>query len=173
MLVAVASECPKLDEADFQVLYQYAMALCNQREDAFDLLQSALEKYLIEVKCRTQQIDNPMAFVRTLIRNRYIDQYRHQQRWETELFEEGAYYDITPVGLEQVCIDAQTLQRVWAEISAQDRDILYQWAVLGYSTDEVCERIDMPRGTFLSRIHRLRKKLQRYRDVPAGQEGLQ
>ena len=146
------------------------MALCHQRDEAYDLLQSALEKYLIEVKCRRQAIDNRMAFVRTLIRNRFIDHCRYQQRWDTELFEESAHYDITPIGLEQICIDAETLQSVWDKLSAQDRDILYQWAVLGYSTDEVCESIGMPRGTFLSRIHRLRKKLQHYRDSASVQE---
>lgn len=162
-----------LCEADLNTLYQYAMALCHQREEAYDLLQSALEKYLIEVKCQRKAIENPMAFVRTLIRNRFIDQYRYQQRWDTEHFEESAPYDITPVGLEQICIDAQTLEIVWAKLSAQERDILYQWAVLGYSTDEVCERIGMPRGTFLSRIHRLRKRLQSYRNNPGTQEDAQ
>ena len=160
-----------LCEADLNALYQYAMTLCHQRDEAYDLLQSAVEKYLIEVKCRDEAIANRMAFVRTLIRNRFIDQYRYQQRWDTELYDESAPYDITPVGLEQICIDAQTLQTVWETLSALDRDILYQWAVLGYSTDEVCARVGMPRGTFLSRIHRLRKKLQPYRDSVPAQEG--
>ena len=159
-------------EADLNALYQYAMALCQQRDEAYDLLQSALEKYLVEVKCRRKSIDNPLAFVRTSIRNRFIDQYRYLQRWDTEQFEECAPYDITPVGLDQICIDAETLHTVWSRLCARDRDILYQWAVLGYSTDEVCERLNMPRGTFLSRIHRLRKKLQPYRDDWQAKEGL-
>ena len=160
----------RLCEADLNALYQYAMTLCHQRDEAYDLLQSALEKYLIAVKCRDEAIANRMAFVRTLIRNRFIDQYRYQQRWDTELYEECAHYDITPVGLEQICIDAEALQSVWEKLSVLDRDILYRWAVLGYSTDEVCASIDMPRGTFLSRIHRLRKKLQPYKDSTPAQE---
>jgi RNA polymerase sigma factor (sigma-70 family) len=159
-------------EADLNALYQYAIALCHQRDDAYDLLQSALEKYLVELKCKRHSIDNPMAFVRTLIRNLHIDQYRYQQRWDTEQFEEYAPYDITPVDLDQICIDAETLQRVWSMLSVQDRDILYQWAVLGYTTDEVCKRIGMPRGTFLSRIHRLRNKMQAQRDSLQAQEGV-
>ena len=46
------------------------------------------------------------------------------------------------------------------ELAPLDRDILYHWAVLGYSTDETCAQLDLPRGTLLSRIHRLRKTLQ-------------
>lgn len=149
-----------LCEDQLNALYRYAMTLCQHRENAYDLLQSALEKYLIAIKCQPDSIENPLAFVRTLIRNRYIDQYRYAQRWDSERFAEGAAYDISPLDPQQVCIDAQTLQGIWSELRAQDRDILYHWAVLGHSTDEACALLDMPRGTFLSRIHRLRRKLQ-------------
>ena len=159
-----------LDATELNTLYRYAMTLCQQADDAYDLLQSAVEKYLIEVKCQRVKIDNPPAFVRTLIRNRYIDQYRYQQRWDCQPFEECATYDISPGTLEQVYIDSQTLQGIWDGLSAQDRDILYHWAVLGYSTDEACGLLGMARGTFLSRIHRLRKRLQRADDDLPAQE---
>lgn len=149
-----------LDETQLQTLYQYAMALSQHRDDAYDLLQSAVESYLIKVKRGTQVIECPVAYVRTLIRNRYIDHYRYRQRWQSESFEELALYDISPVDLEQVVIDSDELQGIWTQLSVEDRDILYHWAVLGYSTDEACALLDMPRGTFLSRIHRLRKRCQ-------------
>ncbi|WP_372835058.1 RNA polymerase sigma factor [Pontibacterium sp.] len=149
-----------LDETQLQTLYQYAMVLSQHRDDAYDLLQSAVESYLIKVKRGTQVIECPVAYMRTLIRNRYIDHYRYRQRWQSESFEELALYDISPVDLEQVVIDSDELQGLWAQLSVEDRDILYHWAVLGYSTDEACALLDMPRGTFLSRIHRLRKRCQ-------------
>jgi RNA polymerase sigma factor (sigma-70 family) len=149
-----------LSEEQLNSLYQYALALSNHRDDAYDLLQSAVEKYLIEVKCQTRAIENPPAFVRTLIKNRYIDQFRYRQRWHSEPYEDSAAYDISTDSLEQTCIDADSLRRIWADLAVQDRDILYHWAVLGYSTDEVCERLAIPRGTHLSRIHRLRKTVQ-------------
>lgn len=149
-----------LDETQLQTLYQYAMVLSQHRDDAYDLLQSAVESYLIKVKRGTQVIECPVAYVRTLIRNRYIDHYRYRQRWQSESFEELALYDISPVDLEQVVIDSDELQGIWTQLSVEDRDILYHWAVLGYSTDEACALLEMPRGTFLSRIHRLRKRCQ-------------
>ena len=149
-----------LDETELQTLYQYAMVLSQHRDDAYDLLQSAVESYLIKVKRGTQVIECPVAYVRTLIRNRYIDHYRYRKRWQSESFEELALYDISPVDLEQVVIDSNELQGIWTQLSVEDRDILYHWAVLGYSTDEACALLDMPRGTFLSRIHRLRKRCQ-------------
>jgi len=149
-----------LNEAQLQKLYQYAMVLSQHRDDAYDLLQSAMESYLVTAKRGSPTIDCPVAYVRTLIRNRYIDHYRYRQRWLSESFEELALYDISPVDLEKVVIDSSELQSLWAHLSVEDRDILYHWAVLGYSTDEACALMDMPRGTFLSRIHRLRKRCQ-------------
>lgn len=149
-----------LNEAQLQQLYQYAIVLSQHRDDAYDLLQSAIESYLVTVKRGSPTIDCPEAYVRTLIRNRYIDHYRYRQRWSGESFEEQALYDISPVDLEKVVIDSRELEHLWAKLSVEDRDILYHWAVLGYSTDEACALMNMPRGTFLSRIHRLRKRCQ-------------
>lgn len=140
--------------------YQYAMMLCQQRDDAYDLLQASLEKYLSVAAKKQSAIKKPEAFMHTLIHNRYIDYYRYQQRWASESFEEEASYDISPLDLEQLTIDSQMLQDIWKNLSASERNILYSWAVLGDSTDEACRRLGMARGTFLSRIHRLRKKLK-------------
>ncbi|MGK0442989.1 MAG: RNA polymerase sigma-70 factor (ECF subfamily) [Pseudohongiellaceae bacterium] len=147
------------DEVGLNRLYQYAMALCQQRDDAYDLMQTAIEKYLIELKCQRQIINNPEAFVRTLIRNRFIEQCRHDKRWDSDSYEETAAYDISPLTLEKICIDDDSVKQIWLLLSPLDRDIFYHWAVLGYSTDEACEKLGMARGTFLSRIHRLRKQL--------------
>jgi RNA polymerase sigma factor (sigma-70 family) len=149
-----------LDEDDLNGLYRYALALSHHRDDAYDLLQDCVEKYLKKLTTRGQSIDSPIAFIRTLIRNRYIDQYRHRQRWQSEPFDEDTAYDISATSLEQVCIDADSLRRIWRQLALQDRDILYHWAVLGYSTDEVSAILEIPRGTLLSRIHRLRKSIQ-------------
>ncbi|WP_420590225.1 RNA polymerase sigma factor [Bacterioplanoides sp.] len=144
---------------ELQQLFQYAMVLCQQADNAQDLLQSAVEHYLIELR-RGKSINNKMAYLRSTIRNRFIDSFRHQQRWPNESFEEQQDYDISPVDLEQLHIDQQILQQVWQTLAPQDRDILYHWAVLGHSTDEACDILNMPRGSFLSRIHRLRKRCE-------------
>ena len=148
-----------LSKTELNSAYQYAYTLCQDPQDASDLLQAALEKYLIEVKRKQRCIDNPVGFVRTLIRHRCIDLFRQRQRWFSEAFEEGATYDISPIDLEKLYIDGRQLQQIWQQLSPGDRDILYHWAVLGYSTDEACEQLGIPRGTLLSRIHRLRKAL--------------
>ena len=153
----------QLDKPQLQQLYQYAMVLTQQHDSAQDLLQTAVEHYLLEIK-RGKYIQQKMAYLRTTIRNRFIDHYRSQQRWQDEPFQEETPHDISPLDLEQLHIQQQTLERVWQTLSPEDREILYHWAVLGYSTDEACDLLAMPRGTFLSRIHRLRKRCETQQD---------
>ena len=149
----------KLNEQDIQSLYRYGFALCQHQQNAEDLLQAALEAFFAQLK-RGNVIQNPTAFVRTTIRNRFIDQYRSEQKRPEEPFEEQADYDISPLNIESLMINEETLGRVWKTLDAIERDILYHWAILGMSTDEVCQQLDIPRGTFLSRIHRLRKRVK-------------
>lgn len=149
-----------LEEEQLQRLFQYAMALCQQREDALDVVQSSLESFLKTQNHSKVVVENPEAYLRTTIRNRVIDLYKSQNRWEAESYEEGSFYDISPFDLEGLEILQQELSRVWERIDLIDRDILYHWAVLGYSTDEASELLGLSRGTFLSRMHRLKKRIQ-------------
>lgn len=146
-----------LSEKDIQALFRYAMTLCQHKENAEDILHASLEKYFIKLE-EGNSIRNAMAFVRASIRNRFVDGYRQQQTRSEESFEEQADYDISPVDIESVTINERALKEVWATLNANEREALYYWAVLGMSTDEVCRELNITRGTFLSRIHRLRKR---------------
>ena len=149
----------RLDKAELNSLYQYAMLLSREPNNAHDLLQSALEQYLLEIK-RGKTIRHKMAYIRTSIRNRFIDEFRNQKRWQTEPYEEQTSYDISPLDLEQTFINQHQLQMIWDTIDPIDRDILYHWAVLGFTVDEACQHLEIPKGTALSRIHRLRKRCE-------------
>lgn len=151
---------PALNRQQLQGLFRYAVVLCQHEQDASDLLQASVEAYLREIRAG-KQVLNPEAYLRTLIRHSFIDAYRKQQRWQEDSFEEQESYNISPLNLEQLHINQQQLDSIWKTLCPQDRDILYHWAVLGYSTDEACEILGIPRGTFLSRIHRLRKHCRR------------
>ncbi|GAA6167403.1 RNA polymerase sigma factor [Sessilibacter corallicola] len=164
---------PVFSSQELQDFYQYAVVLCQNTDDAYDILQTSLEKLLNE-KRRGKKISNQTSYLRTIIRNQFIDQYRHQQKWQSELFEEQASYDISSVDIEAITINQGVLKKIWEQLSAEDRDILYHWAVLGYSTDEACELLGLARGTFLSRLHRLRKYCQKFSEDNSGlgvQEG--
>lgn len=150
------------DQEALNKLYQYAISLCGIEADAYDLLQSALEKFLNAQRSHTS-IDNPGAYMRRIIRNLYIDQYRKNQRQPSDEFDEEqhtAISDISGQSLEQLVIERNTLEQLWQQLNDKERELLYLWAVLGHTIDEIAAELDCPRGTLLARIHRLRKKLQ-------------
>lgn len=149
----------KLNADELNALYQYAFGLCQQRDDAYDLLQGSLEKYLIELKRQRQTIHNPKAFIRTLIRNRFIDQYRYDKRWNSVDESHLNLIDLSIDTLEHLHIQQDQLTKIWRQLNPIDRDILYHWAILGYSTQETSDQLQIPKGTLLSRIHRLRQRL--------------
>lgn len=153
------------EESDFSLsprqltsLFRYAYTLCDQRDEANDLLQASVEKYLIQVKQHRVDIHSVESYLRTLIRNRFIDGQRYRQRWDTEPYQELDTYDIGPHTLEQVYINKDSLLKIWSCLEPCDRDILYHTVVLGLTADEACVELGMRRGTLLSRIHRLRKQ---------------
>lgn len=151
------------DRQALNKLYQYAMSLCGQEADAYDLLQSSLEKYLKVQQSTAKSVDAPLAYMRRIMRNLYIDQYRHKQRHPSDEFDEehhSSISDISSQSLEQITIDRNTLQHLWQHLNDKERELLYMWAVLGHTIDEIASELECPRGTLLARIHRLRKKLQ-------------
>ncbi|MFT7559968.1 MAG: RNA polymerase sigma factor (sigma-70 family) [Flavobacteriales bacterium] len=175
-----------IDNAGLQSLYQYAMSLCQSRDDAYDLSQHAVEKYLS--RSRTNDLTdhdparqdlapqdrapqnlaaqdlNPQekgAYLRRAVRNKFIDNYRSDQRWDSESYEENSAYDISLQPLEQNIIAMDELDKIWRLLEPVDRDILYHWAILGMSASEAATELGLARGTILSRIHRLRKTLEK------------
>lgn len=146
-----------MDKTQLNKLFQYAFMLCKNHNDAHDLLQNAIEKYLVVKEKNTDKVKEPLAYIRSIIRNQFIDQVRRNERFEHQPFTENTPHDISPCSLEEVMINQNTLEKLWLEIDPIDRDILYHWAALGYSTKDSADAIGIAHGTLLSRMHRLRQ----------------
>ena len=50
------------------------------------------------------------------------------------------------------------LEIIWKELNTVEREVLYYWAIEGMTAQEIADQIDVPRGTVLSRIYRIRKR---------------
>jgi RNA polymerase sigma-70 factor (ECF subfamily) len=61
--------------------------------------------------------------------------------------------------LEDVVIASHDLESLWPTLEPIDREVLFFWAVEGYSMIEIADKLTISRGTLLSRIHRLRIRL--------------
>lgn len=150
------------DQATLNELYRYCYGLTNNEAAAFDLLQDGLERYL--KRCDRRRIDNPVAYLRRLLRNQFIDQLRHTQRFPQQSLDDTPESTLG-IGLkllEDESIAAHDLQTVWAYLEPREREILYLWAMQGMTAAEIAIECDTPRNTVLSRIHRLRQKLRRH-----------
>jgi len=147
----------KLDRKNLQKLYRYAYTLTANEDDAYDLLQSAIETSLYKPADRAA---TSTAYIRTIMKNRYIDEYRHQQSFPQESFNDHTPVSLDESSLENVVIASHDLALLWKNLEALDREVLFFWAVEGFSMQEIADKLEVSRGTLLSRIHRLRRRLQ-------------
>jgi RNA polymerase sigma-70 factor (ECF subfamily) len=158
------SQSKFFDEENLQKLFRYACTLCINQDDAYDLLQYAIEKYLHNQSASKRGSD--VVFVRTIIRNRFIDDYRRLKRFPEESYDDEVAVAIDVATLEEVVLAQVELEIVWERLDPFEREILYYWAIEEMTAQEIADQIDVPRGTVLSRIYRLRKKIEStYEDV--------
>jgi DNA-directed RNA polymerase specialized sigma24 family protein len=66
-----------LDRDRLQRLYRYGYSLTRDEHRAYDLLQDAIE---IALRKAPQDPQAMLRYIRTIMRNRFIDEYRRQQR---------------------------------------------------------------------------------------------
>ncbi len=145
------------DRSMLNRLFRYCRMLCDQESDALDLLQNGVER------CLKAPPDNDVAtysYAIRVIRNAFIDDIRRNKNREAELFDETLHtvdYDVS--GLEQLVIERSELEAIWSTLSISEREIMFLWAVEGYSTSEIAEHLERSRNSILSIIHRMRKRL--------------
>lgn len=145
------------EREEIQKLYQYAVSLCRDNDFAFDLVQSTLERC---IKLSTPP-NNKMSYARTVLRNMFIDYYRHQNKFPEDSYDdEIVSIDLEMQSLEQVMINKDQLEKAWKLLKPFETEILFLWAVEGHSIQAISDQIGIPKGTALARIHRLRKRLK-------------
>ena len=146
------------DKKELNEFYRYCVVLIKNEDDAYDLLQTALEKYL---RSNIKSISSKKSYMKTIIRNQFIDQYRSTKNFESEIFDEDNITHISDgiSSLEKMTIDKEEADNIWKLLSSSEREIMYLWAIQGYSTSEVANYLNTPKGTIVSKISRLRKKV--------------
>ena len=154
------------DASDLNRMYRYCVALTGDRTSAYDLLQDGLERYL---RSAPSSVRTPMAMLRRILRNRCIDLHRtaHDQQLDSLEALDRQPVDIGFATLENMVIAEQDVERIWNMLDACERELLHLWALEEYTAQEVADLLDQPRGTVLSRIHRLRKRLASWRERDA------
>lgn len=150
-----------LDKQELNQLYRFALSLTHKDDQAYDLLQSCMEKYL---KQKHRDIANPIAYMKQTIRNEFIDHTR-RQRFQCDLKPEliesiDNEYALREASLEDLHIQQEEVEALLGTLSPEEREFLYLWAVEEYTIDEIAQIKQVPRGTLSSKLHRLKKRIQ-------------
>jgi len=150
---------------DLNKLYQYALSLTGQEDIAYDILQSALEKYL---KKSPQSVEKPLAYMKIITRNLFFDLERHNKIIPMVSIEsdEIAHIDeFDDSSMDDILINQQDVQRLTEKLSTEENELLYLWAVEEHTTDEIAKIYKQPKGTILSKLHRLKKRIRNHAQV--------
>jgi RNA polymerase sigma-70 factor (ECF subfamily) len=149
-----------LDRPSLQGLFRYGFSLTHDEDAAYDLLQDALE---VSLRKSPQHTTAATRYIQRIMRNRFIDQYRRDHRHPTISFDDQQQQPliIDPRVLEDIVIAEHDVESIMAMLDPLERELLFFWAVEGCTAQEIADRTDSPRGTVLSRIHRLRQKILR------------
>lgn len=157
-----------LDRDQLDRLYRYALALTGHRAEAEDLLQGCLSECLERGR---EGITAPVAYLRRMLRSRFFDGLRRRRVVAFDPIDDAIGLPDPQRSLESMVVDASTLAQVWKDLAPAEREVMYLWAVDGLSAAEIALQLGQPRGSVLSRMHRVRAKMQaRYPSLVGGGE---
>ena len=116
-------------------LMSYAMMLTgNNEDDAWDLIQSTIEK-LIKNKETLQASNQPVAYAKRILKNNFIDNYRKEKRMVSI---EANDIAISNKGFQEVSVEYQELLKCLETFDETDRTILMMLGK-GHSYTEIQE----------------------------------
>jgi len=149
-----------------------AFALCGNRADAEDLVQETFVTLLR--RPRRLRGGSEVAYLMTMLRNRFIDERRARARRQLSLGEYEIDESADPrAGLrpDRVAEDRETLGVVHA-LPTPFRETVVAVDVLGLSYKEAAAALDVPVGTIMSRLARGRDRVVRTLEPAPERRGL-
>ena len=144
-------------------LFNFAMMLTSNHDDAQDLLQDTTLKALDNAD-KYAENTNFKGWVFTIMRNIFINNYRRMSRAATVVDQTEDLYVLNlsqDSGLEtpEGSYAAAEITRAIDEMADEYR-VPFSMHVAGYKYEEIAEEMDLPLGTVKSRIFFARKKLR-------------
>lgn len=144
-------------------LRYYALSLTSSREEANDLVQETMLKAFTYQK-RFKANTNLKAWLYTIMRNIFINNYRRTQKFRTivDTTKESYYLNI-PQSTKDPNNPESALRykEVYREMNALTEDFRVPLIMYfeGFKYKEIAEKLDLPIGTVKSRIFLARKQV--------------
>jgi len=152
------------------LLYNYALRMTNNAEDARDLVQ---ETYLKAYRFwdKYEPGTNIRAWLFRILKNSYINRYRKESKAPDTVDFEGIqnyYPSIRDEGSERGDLEGSVFSRLLeddvaqaiAELPDDFRTVVILCDIEGLTYEEIAAFVDCPLGTVRSRLHRGRKILR-------------
>ncbi len=151
----------RLDSNAINQLYAFALSLTKESNDAEDLYQETMFLALRNSE-KFREGTNFMAWMKTIMRNAFINGYRKKKRFQTYVNTKTSH---VAVDKEQTSNDAQSnimmdelnglIDRIDDRFKTPFR-LFYE----GFSYDEIAAKLEVPLGTVKSRIFIARRQLK-------------
>ena len=145
------------------LLFGFAMKLTRNRDRAKDLMQETLMR-AFKNKDRFRQGTNFKAWITTIMRNSFINNYRKQR---TRNRVETPVEDMNVLTESTIAKESATTQMTMEELQKIVRNLSDLYSVPftmfyeGYSYLEIAAHLDIPIGTIKSRIFFARRELKK------------
>lgn len=147
------------NKEELNTFYRYCISLTGDENSAGDLLQCCLEKY---VKLETLDVNDLKAYFRRMIRNQFIDDQRKEGNQQLyELDEENTVIPLDSRSLDDIIVEREMVEIIMSSLTPHEREILFLWAVEGFTVQDISNDLGIPKGTLLSRLHRLKLKVKK------------
>ncbi len=157
-------------EFDYQVtrlqenLKHFAQSLTLNNEDAKDLLQDTILKAF---RYREKFVDpsNLKAWLYTIMKNTFINDYRRKKRANTILDKTPDYHHLNVNGPNYLESTESSINLKVIEANIEELDeeykVPFRRHLAGFKYKEIAKDLDIPIGTVKSRIFAARKKLMK------------
>ncbi|MBS7706838.1 RNA polymerase sigma factor [Chelatococcus asaccharovorans] len=144
-------------EPQIPALRRYAYALVRNHDVADDLVQDCLERAIARWYLRRGDGDL-RAWLFTILRNRYISDFRQKRRRGTEVDIDAVALSIHPS--QDDGLDTQDVLTALDRLSEEHKTVLLLVGVEDLSYEETANILGIPRGTVMSRLARARQSLR-------------
>jgi len=144
------------------LLTGFALSLTKDRDAAEDLMQETYLKALTR-KDQFRPGTNLRAWLSTIMRNLFINQYRKQKRRKTEPTDLNQVDFLDTPTVDNEGVSNLTVQEIQSAIDLLEEKFRGPILLLmrGYAYEEIAEYYAAPVGTIKSRIFHARRKLQK------------
>lgn len=147
----------------YPILYSFTRRFTSDREESRDLVQETILKALLH-KDKFRENTNLKAWLFTILRNTFINNYRRGQRSQT-LRDKKELHLLNTEDTHTFNQPASTVEYgdTWNQIDSINSDLLipFKMYVSGYKYHEIAEQHNLPIGTVKNRIFNARKEIQK------------